>query len=291
MGKSDKGKKIAIALFLITAVFDAFLWRQIVSAAPNKNAELYFLDVGQGDSELLVMPGDIKILTDAGPDRSVAKSLEKILRSGDKYIDIGIISHPQLDHFNGFNELLVRYKFGLFVVNGRADGPGVREWPELIQKIRDNKIPLLVLGTGDAIRYGEDRIDILSPNKEWIQSGELNDTGFVEFIRTKDFRALLTADIGANVEEYLLPRFDLRADILKIGHHGSKYSSSESFLKEVDPKAAVIEAGEGNRYGHPAKETLSRIENFTDAAVFRTDTNGTVKIIAQDGILKIFAEK
>jgi competence protein ComEC len=108
-------------------------------------------------------------------------------------------------------------------------------------------------------------------------------------VRTSEFQALLTGDIGANVEEDLVEKYDLRADILKVGHHGSKYSSSQKFLHEVQPKLAVIEVGE-NRYGHPTKETLSRLE-AAGAHIFRTDQNGTVRVVVEESKLKIFVEK
>lgn len=117
----------------------------------------------------------------------------------------------------------------------------------------------------------------------------MNDTGFVTLLRTPGFAALFTADIGANVEEDLVQNFDLRADILKVGHHGSKYSSSEEFLEEVEAKLAVIEVGE-NRYGHPTEETLGRLR-AAGAQIFRTDQHGTLKIFVKDKKLQVFTEK
>ena len=237
-----------------------------------------------------IFPGNVKVLTDAGPDSKILGELEKIPPLGDKYIDIAIISHPQLDHFNGFGYLLDRYRIGAFIYNGRSDAPVVQEWPDLINKIKKQNIPLIQLGAGDKIKYLDGKIDFLSPNKDFIQSAELNDTGLVELVKSEKLKVLLTADIGFNVEQYLVEHFDIAADILKVGHHGSKFSSSVEFLKAVKPKVAVIEVGSNNKYGHPTKEALQKISDVS-AAIFRTDQNGQITALVADGKLKIFTEK
>jgi competence protein ComEC len=105
------------------------------------------------------------------------------------------------------------------------------------------------------------------------------------------FKALLTADAGFNIEDYLIKNnVNIAADILKVGHHGSKYSSSEEFLKAVNPKVAVVEVGAKNTYGHPAEEALSRIASIA-AKIFRTDQNGTIEVLADSQKLKVYAEK
>lgn len=282
---------ILIASFLLLLALDAFVWFRVVFGKPPTEPRMYFLDIGQGDAELAILPGGVKILTDAGPDKKILQGMKKIPALNDHYIDIGIISHPQLDHFNGFQYLLDKYKIGAFIFNGRSDDPGVKEWETLVQKIKDSHIPFITLAGGDAIRYRDNRIDFLSPNSDFIQSAELNDTGFVELLNSGGLKVLLTADIGSSVENYLVDRFDLRADILKVGHHGSKFSSSDEFLKAVDPKIAVIEVGSRNRYGHPTRETLGRLASSTSAKVFRTDLNGIVTAIVENEKLKVFTEK
>ncbi len=280
-------------MFVILAVLAAgcFVWYDILFAEPTRRPEIYFLDVGQGDAELVVLPGNVKIMTDAGPDQKVVKSIEKVLPQGDKYIDIAVISHPQLDHFNGYHYLLDSYTFGAFIFNGRSDTETVKEWPALMEKIKSKHIPLITLEAGDTIRHQDTEINFLSPDKNFAQSAELNDTGFVEFVKTPDFRTLLTADIGFSVENYLM-RYgtEIQADILKVGHHGSKYSSGERFLEAVAPKVAVIEVGEKNRYGHPTKEVVGRLDG-SGAKTFRTDQNGTIKVFAENRKLKIVVEK
>jgi competence protein ComEC len=261
-------------------------WFDICSGAPPTDARLYFLDVGQGDSEIAVLPGGVTIMTDAGPTDAVLSRLAEAL-PGRRYIDLALITHPQLDHFNGYNFILDHYDVGAFLYNGRDD-PGVAEWKALKEKIAAKHIPLITLGAGDRIHYCGAEIDILSPDREFRESAELNDTGLVEMIKTLRFRALFTADIGRNIETWLVAnQKDLRADILKVPHHGSNYASSEVFLRAVDPSVAVIEVGAKNTYGQPGAATLARIASSTGAAVFRTDLNGTVEVFSRDGAVKI----
>ncbi|KKW17075.1 MAG: ComE operon protein 3 [Parcubacteria group bacterium GW2011_GWA1_50_14] len=277
-----------IIVFFALVVLDLAVWGTIFAARPGVPA-IYFLDVGQGDSELVVFPGNVKMITDAGPDQKIIKSLEGAI-PGERYIDLAVVSHVQKDHFGGFNDVLKRYRIGAFIVNGRTDAEAEAEWSALMGEIERQNIPLIVLGAGDAVRFGEARVDILSPDKNWVQSGESNDTGLVEKITLPLLTALFTADAGFEIEKYLLASgIDLRADILKVGHHGSKYSSSEEFLAAVRPAVAAIEVGK-NTYGHPAPETLARLARFA-GNVFRTDRDGNIKIEIYGRKLKVLTER
>jgi len=287
MKKLDGFSAIILISLIVCTVW---VWFEIFIGRSGDAPQFYFLDVGQGDAELAIFPGGVKVLTDAGPDKKILSSISNVL-GGDRYIDIGIISHPQLDHFNGFNYLLDNYRFGAFIFNGRMDSPAAGEWHAFLDKIKSQNIPLIALGAGDKIEYINGEIGFLSPNKDFVQSAELNDTAMIEFIRTNEFRALFTSDAGSNIEDYLIKNgANLAADILKIGHHGSKYSSSEGFLQAVNPKVAVIEVGATNTYGHPTADVLSRIASVA-AKIFRTDQNGTIEIVGDNQKLKVYTEK
>jgi competence protein ComEC len=289
--KMSKLDNLSLIIVLALAALTGFVWYLALFSRPIAEARIYFLDVGQGDAELLILPGGIKILTDAGPNQKILQSLQKVLPAGDRYIDIGVISHPQADHFTGFNYLLDNYKFGVFVFGGRSDSAGAGGWQTLLDKIKSQKIPLLTVSAGGGVKIGGNNISFLSPDNAYINSAELNDVGLVELIKTSSFRALLTSDTGVNIENYLIQKgVALKADILKVAHHGSKYSSGESFLEAVNPKVAVIEVGANNKYGHPTKDVLANLASVA-AKIFRTDQNGSIEIFAENGKLKIFAEK
>lgn len=293
IAKQKKQHHTAVLLVALVLIFaDGVIWQQILSTGAAQTPIFHFLDVGQGDSELVVFAGGVKLLTDAGPDASVVTALEKVLPATDRYIDLALITHPQLDHFAGFAALLQHYRVGAFVINGRADDASVKQWPALLAEIRAERIPIVTLTGGDSISVGASTVSLLSPDAQDLQSGELNDTGLVELITAPPVRALFTADIGFNVENELVQKFDLHADILKVAHHGSKSSSSDAFLRAVDPKIAVIEVGAKNHYSQPSSDTLMRLASSTTAKLYRTDKNSTVTIgLSNDQQLTISAEK
>jgi competence protein ComEC len=288
MGRRSTRSRLIVVIVL---ALDVAVWYRIAADRPRDGAAFHFLDVGQGDATVVEFPGGVRMMTDAGPGGAVVRSLERAIGARSRYIDLAVISHPQLDHFGGFSALLDRYRFGAFIVNGRSDTPAADQLRELTGKLAEHHVPVVALMAGDAVRFGDSRIDILSPDKSWLQSGELNDTGFVERVAAAGATALLTADIDANVEADLASKGNIRADILKVAHHGSKYSSGAAFLAAVDPVVAVIEVGAKNTYGHPAPETLARLASSTVATVFRTDRNGNVTVTAHDGMLRVFAER
>ena len=281
-----------LILFLIfLAVFDFLVWKSIFLNKSNNNTELYFLDVGQGDSELVILPGGIKILIDAGPNNKIVSELESVLRSTDRYIDLLVLSHPETDHFNGFIDVLKRYQVGAFIYNGRAGA--AQSWKELAKIVEENKVPVFVLGQGDKIKNQDDFFEILLPNADFLRSKELNDTSLIMKLINNDeqnqIKILFTGDIGEKNEKYLINNFDIRADILKVGHHGSKYSSGDYFLKAVNPKISAIEVGK-NSYGHPTKEVLERLASV-GSQIFRTDQNSIIKLAIKGNEINIFKKR
>lgn len=250
----------------------------------------YFLDVGQGDSELVIAQSGGKILTDAGQGSKVVDSLSRVLGPGENYIDLAIISHPQLDHYGGFRYLLDSYDIGAVITNGRTPQVVSAEWANLVSKIKQKNIPMIVLGSGDLIRLGADGAEILSPDKNSLTAKDENESALVERMKVGDISALFTADVGKKTEAKLsYSGIDLRSDILKIAHHGSKYSVSAEFLAAVSPILAVIEVGK-NSYGHPSKEALAALAN-SEIPTLRTDIFGTVSALFGFGELKVSTEK
>lgn len=265
-------------------LLDLFVWGAILFGGPAKATTLYFLDVGQGDSQFIELPGGAQVLVDAGPGKGVIRELDRVLKSTDRYIDLVLLTHPQMDHFEGFIEVLRRYRVGAFISNG-ARGTA-KSFSNLEQAVRESGVPIVVLGEGDRIRIGESRMDVLSPSPELVLSNEPNDGAIVLLLESNGMRSLFTGDIGAAVEERIVNRYNIRSDALKVAHHGSRFSSSREFLAEVAPAVAVIGVGHSNTYGHPAPETLSRL-TAAGARIFRTDKDGTVRVTAKDGKLTV----
>lgn len=281
--KKYKNRIIVVGILLVAV--EVFVYWQIFAADfQNQNLRLYFLDVGQGDSEFIELPGGVQILIDGGPPNGkILEELGEILPAHDRYLDLVIVSHPQLDHFAGLVEVLKRYRVGLLIHNGRS---GLASpFNALKEAIGENNVKTLRLAAGDEIRYLDSIINILSPDSTLVGDRELNDTSLVLELNSKNTKSLFTGDIGPKAENYLTNLLTYEVNILKVAHHGSKFSSSANFLNAVRPELAIIEVGK-NSYGHPTPETLSRL-NAVGAKIYRTDQDGTVKLVIDGENIKI----
>jgi len=278
-----------ILFFIFLIVFDVFVWKEILFNSPSKNAGLYFLDVGQGDSELIILPNNVKVLIDGGPNNRILSQLDSILSPFDRYFDLVVLSHPQADHFTGLIDVLKRYKIGAFISSGQEGT--AQSFKDLEKIIKENKIPTVALIEGSRINYLNSHFDILSPSKDLLSSADLNNWGLVIKMADDKIKALFTADADSKIEKSLISKYgvNLDVDILKVAHHGSKFSSDEKFLYLTSPKIAVIEVGH-NSYGHPTKEVLSRLSSI-GVQIFRTDTDGTIKLAINNQEISIFKKK
>ncbi len=274
-------------MVIVIVMIDARLWSQILSAKITEKTSYNFLDIGQGDSKLIIFPGNVKLLIDGGSTARVLKALGDVLPVGDRYIDIMLMTHPQLDHFGGFIDVLKAYKVGVFLGTGRAATIGA--YKVLEEEIKLRNVPYVKIMQGDRITYGGVTVDVLSPDAHDLRRKELNDGCLVTKINDGELTSLFMCDASANIEEKLIQRYNLRADILKVGHHGSRFSSGVAFLKAVNPKVAVIEVGK-NSYGHPTPQTLNRLAELK-IPTYRTDTDGTIIIRSDNGMLKIYKKQ
>ncbi|TSA45836.1 MBL fold metallo-hydrolase [bacterium] len=284
IGNNFKKAVFWLAFFFILDIL--VFWQIAGGTAVKDKLSLYFLPVGQGDSELAVLPGGVKVLIDGGPpDSLVLKNLDKIISPRDRYIDLVISTHPQQDHFGGLIEVLKRYKVGTFIWNGEmGTNPTMND---LLSFIKENSVPLITLSAGDRIVYGRSEVGVLSPITG--SKVDINEDALVLALLSEGTRTLFTSDVGAKTESQIVTdNSDMtdNIDILKVGHHGSKNSSSANFLNALKPKVAVIEVGK-NSYGHPTPEVLNRLADI-GAQIFRTDQDGLLKFEPSGEILKIF---
>lgn len=272
--------------FLLLAGFNLFIWHQVISNARG-DLNLYFLNVGQGDSEFIQLPGGVQILIDGGPDKSVLLELAKALPSNDRYLDLLVMTHPQADHFVGFSDVIARYKVGALIATGREGE--TEAWENFRKLLEEKQIPVIPVQAGDRVTYKDSRFEILSPDRELLQNGELNESSIVVKLESEGVGALFTGDAGFKTENHLLGRGDLDIDILKVGHHGSRFATGASLLAATTPLIAVIEVGQKNRYGHPTEATLNHLKSI-GSAIYRTDENGTVRLRARSGKIAVYPE-
>jgi len=246
-----------------------------------KNLAVDFLDVGQGDAILIKAPGGQNILVDGGPDKAVIKRLAENLPWWDKKIDLMILTHPHDDHVAGLIEVLKRYEVKKILYTGVAhNAPNYLAW---LKAVRDKKVAMTIIDKAQTINFGADcRLEILSPGESLLGQvvPDLNQSSIVAKLVYGRSEFLLTGDAGEEVEKKLVSGGEnLKVEVLKVGHHGSQYSTSEEFLEKVKPAMAVISVGKDNDFGHPNLRIIKRLERV-GAEIFRTDLNGTVKVVS-----------
>lgn len=259
---------------------NAVAWYAAYTAGRERPPAFYFFDVGQGDSELLQF-GPVQILIDGGPPNGKALAgLERAMAPGDRVIDIAILTHPHLDHYGGLIDIMERYEVRKFMDDGSTGtAPAYRDLPEAD----------MALAEGDTIRWGDWTLAILAPDETEKDDEDPNKASIVALLTGPGTSVLYMGDAHGENETRLRRDYALRADVLKVGHHGSRFSSTDAFLKEVKPKIAIIEVGK-NSYGHPAPAVIERLEGL-GAKAYATRERGTVKIVPNAGKLKIYAEK
>ncbi len=300
------GFNIKIITFLkILSVILAIIiasWFLVLDDKDERALEIISLDIGQGDAILVKTPENQTMLIDGGPNNNVLSKLGEHLPALTKRIDIVLLTHPHADHVTGLVEVLKRYNIGAVILSGVDLKTDV--YSEFLKVITEKNIPVVIAEAGEAIHFDKNiEFDILSPERAGNlvfnkksegfsgAGNDVNDTSIVGKLMFNDFSILLTGDATFKIEAWLLAYGEnLKSDILKVGHHGSKYSSSLSFLKLVSPKAAIIEVGAKNRYGHPSEAVLSRLK-MINTNVFRADLNGDIKILTDGFTTNIFTEK
>jgi competence protein ComEC len=265
------------------------IWLHIFSQPKAGELEVAVLDIGQGDSIYIKSPTGTEVLIDAGPDSSVLRELPQVMAYGDRTLDAVIATHPDSDHIGGFVDLLPRYTVKNFIEPGIPKHTATNDAME--KEVDEEKIPRILARRGMWLDLGGGtRLDILFPDFDPapLATGNDNEGCIVARLTYKNTSAIFTCDAPQDVEDHLIAISNgqatsttLKSDLYKVGHHGSKYSSSNEFLDAVDPEFAAISVGANNKYGHPTPETLSRLAAHhiqTD----RTDQEGTL-IYISDG--------
>lgn len=268
-------------LWLSVAVLIVFaLGFEIVNFSHQKKSalEIDFLDVGQGDSILIQYLGSQQILVDGGPDgRKLLRELSKTMPAMDRSIELVVLTHPDKDHLAGLIDVMEKFNVELVLHNGQvADTDIFGEFQSAVEK---SGVESRIFGEGSTIFVGDD-IELRSFNPDEVvpDGADRNKQSIVLRLDYGVNSFLLTGDAENSAEvDMLNDQEDVDVEWLKIGHHGSKSSTSESFLQAVTPKYAIVSAGRNNRYGHPHQEVLERLESV-GAEVLRTDEIGTIAV-------------
>jgi len=252
---------------------------------PQKTLQLTFLDVGQGDAALAVTPRGQDILIDGGPNDSVVAKLDKNISFYSHKIDAIILTHPHADHVAGLVAVAKKYQIGKVYMSGVTHT--APEYIAFLEEIKSHNIPVQLVKAGDKLDFGDGiRLDFLFPltvMKDQTMDN-LNNSSVVTRLSWGKSSALMMGDLESEGQDALLvSKPNLKSDILKFSHHGSKDSVNQKFLDAVSPKYAVISVGKDNMFGHPSKEALDILKGLI---VYRTDYDGDVRFeLTESGVV------
>ncbi|HXV26997.1 MAG TPA: ComEC/Rec2 family competence protein [Candidatus Paceibacterota bacterium] len=280
-----------VVVLLVLAIAAVSLASQ-GNAAGKGTLTVRILDVGQGDAILIIAPNGNQVLVDGGPDSSVLAKLGAYLPEWDRDIELVVASHKHSDHISGLIAVLERYR-AVHILQGYEsyDSPAFRAWSNAV---RDEGAQLTEAVAGTVVDVGSGVIlTVLHPfaSLKGTVTKDANNDSVVLLVEYGETSFLLTGDIEEEVEFALVSRgLPLDADILKVGHQGSKTSSTPAFLQAVSPELAVISVGARNSYGHPHGVVLSRLE-VMKIPYFRTDLSGDVALTSDGESWSVSARK
>jgi len=252
----------------------------------EKFLEVIFFDVGQGDGILIKTPYHQKIVIDGGASFSIIEKISKEIPFFDREIDLLILTHPEKDHIVGAIEILKKYKVKNVVTPKlRKETIYFKVWENLLQQKPEN---LYFVKRGNLILMAPLVTFVLNPKEiPKSQPENLNPYSLVFKTQFEKVSFLFTADIPISTQkEILKEKINLKSDVFKVPHHGSKFSLEKNFFEKVFPKIAVISVGRKNPYSHPHKETISFLEKL-NCKILRTDLFGDVKIITDGKFLAL----
>ena len=256
----------------------------VLSRRDRQYMEITCLDIGQGDAIAAHLPTGEVFLVDGGSSNKKNIGQYQLLpflkNQGISYVNAVFISHTDKDHISGVREILEYMEKGLISLKiGNLILPGISEKPEAWKELKclaeKAGIQVYTANEGDAFRIGEGEISVLSPEKGALGEN-VNEDAVVFLFSYKDFHGLFTGDIGEETEKKLLPVLS-DVDFLKVGHHGSGYSSSQAFLDKIKPEVSIISCSKSNTYGHPSPETIKRLEK-SGSRVEYTMKSGAVTV-------------
>lgn len=286
--KSKKNNKCKIIICLLIVLI---LINFIIYIFPQK-LRIFFIDVGQGDSTLIITPDKKTVLIDGGGSDSFDVGekvlLPYLLDRRILKVDYVLISHFDTDHCGGILTIMEKVKVKNIIISEQAEHS---ENYERFKKLMINKkIRLIEAKKGDKIKIGRySEFKILFPTSRLLSENPLNNNSIVAQFNYNNFKMLFTGDIEKLAEQQILKteKAEIRADILKVAHHGSKTSSIPEFIKAVRPKIALIGVGKNNTFGHPNQQTIKNLENIK-CRIYRTDLQGEIIIkIDQKGRMNV----
>lgn len=266
---------LVVLFFLNLLIFYNVFWE-----SRGNTLKVYFFDVGQGDATLIQSPYGGRVLIDGGPGKKIISELSRVLPFYDKKIDVVLETHPDQDHIGGLPDVFEKYFVSNFIspevecLTSICSALDEKILKNGTQKILARKDLVIDLGGGIFLK-------ILFPDRD-VSKMDTNDASIISKLSYGNSSFIFTGDSPQKIEDYVGSIFgeNLKSDVLKVGHHGSRTSTSANFLAKVDPLIAIISAGKNNSYNHPHKEVLDLLKNF-GAEIFETLGGGMVSCFAE----------
>jgi competence protein ComEC len=251
------------------------------------NLKVIFLDVGQGASQLLISPSGKTMLIDAGNNDKESLMLNYLKKYNLTKLDIVIGTHPDADHIGGLDKVIDHFNIGkIYMPKVQSN---TKTFESLLRSIKNKGLKVSTAKAGLQLQWDDKvAIQMIAPAKTYPDA---NDNSAVIHVIYGKTSFMLTGDAEAESEKDMIASgADLQSDVLLVGHHGSKSSTSLDFLKKVKPQYAIIQSGKDNKYGHPHAVTLKHLK-AQGLKIYRNDLNGTIEITSDGAGLQITAER
>ncbi|HHX69908.1 MAG: ComEC/Rec2 family competence protein [Miniphocaeibacter sp.] len=285
MKKITKKKIISLLIALIITAFGGITVTENLADNINSDLEVHFIDVGQGDSTLLISKEE-SILIDGGERHASSKVVSYIEKLGIEEIDYVIATHPHSDHISGLVGVINKFKVKNIIRNEEEVNSKIYE--SFVNSYTNKNINVIIPKVGDNFEFGEANFKIVGPT---AYNFDTNNNSLAIKVNHGKNSLLFTGD-AEKIEESTLMYTgeEIDAKILHVGHHGSRKASSEEFLKEVNPEYGIISVGRDNIYGHPHKEAVDRLKK-QNIEIYRTDISGDIILISDGEEILISTEK
>lgn len=287
-GAALKGTLVALLIIIaFCAVLAGIIWlcggfepdaeSQGAAALEEGTVKVHFIDVGQADC-VLIECADGAILIDAGENDDSQKIAAYLNERGIKRLNYVIGTHAHSDHMGGMDDVILQYRVDELIIPTKASGE--KFYSDVISAAKSKNVPARTASEGETLKFQTGKLEVLDDGSELLD--DLNDNSYILKFTYGETTFLFTGDAGDNYErEMISKRESLDVDVLQVAHHGSRSSTCMEFIAATTPEHAVIQVGRDNSYGHPSKDTVSRLVR-AGAGVYRNDELGDI-VVTTDG--------